>query len=428
MAEKLLDLKSDLEVRCSHQRTPLYLSARRGNASVSDLLLRRRAELHAADANGVTPLFAAARHGHFKVVLVLVSHQADLTSTEKDGMTAMHWAAKHGNSEAIRELVASVPTNPFALVEATTRFGRSPLHVACIAGKDDAVRVLLDLRSDPAQRQKDGWMPIHLAARFGHEKVIKAMIEAGCDPNVAGVYGKTAAHCLVQREKLHLGFNELPLDVLEADHGGRNVWHLAAALGHTRYFNLYVLARKNSQGCKYMKVLFSLDAKGRTPLHLAAEKGQHLVVKQILSIFLDEEGHFEPRWDLKETYYRRKEEAALEDLLHDEQPPAPPLMADHRGRLPIHLAAEGGFAQVTGMLAKFMLAKQGCTVEQLEVPDLDGFSPLQLALRKKHWEAARRLATWIGREVPELRQVDVQMARRTPLGTKVRVKEDITHP
>lgn len=23
-------------------------------------------------------------------------------------------------------------------------------------------------------------------------------------------------------------------------------------------------------------------------------------------------------WDLKETYYRRKEEAALEDLLHDE--------------------------------------------------------------------------------------------------------------
>ena len=26
------------------------------------------------------------------------------------------------------------------------------------------------------------------------------MIEAGCDPNVAGVYGKTAAHCLVQRE------------------------------------------------------------------------------------------------------------------------------------------------------------------------------------------------------------------------------------
>eukprot|EP00913_Durusdinium_trenchii_P020486 g19245.t1 len=72
-------------------KTPLHLSAqwgslgaRRGNASVSDLLLRRRAELHAADANGVTPLFAAARHGHFKVVLVLVSHQADLTSTEKE--------------------------------------------------------------------------------------------------------------------------------------------------------------------------------------------------------------------------------------------------------------------------------------------------------------------------------------------------------
>lgn len=33
--------------------------------------------------------------------------------------------------------------------------------------------------------------------------------------------------------------------------------------------------------------------------------------------------------------------------------------------------------------------RSNAQVEQLEVPDLDGFSPLQLALRKKHWEAAR---------------------------------------
>ena len=33
-------------------------------------------------------------------------------------------------------------------------------------------------------------------------KVVKLMINAGCDPDVGGVYGKTVAHCLVQRARL----------------------------------------------------------------------------------------------------------------------------------------------------------------------------------------------------------------------------------
>lgn len=55
-------------------------------------------------------------------------------------------------------------------------------------------------------------MAIHLAARFGHLKVVEALIDDGCDAHVVGVYGKTAAHCLVERNSVLDGSESLPFD------------------------------------------------------------------------------------------------------------------------------------------------------------------------------------------------------------------------
>lgn len=433
VALKLIQLKSDLELRCSHQRTPLYLSARRGNASLVYELLRHKANLSALDANGVAPMFAAARQDHFRVVMLLLQHRASVTSTEKDGMTVLHWAAKHGNCEAIRALVAKSPTSAFSLVAAVNRHGRSALHVACVAGRVEATKVLLQLRSDPTLKQKDGWMPIHLAARFGHIKVVDAMLESRCDGEARGVYGKTAAHCAVQRAKLEMySYQRSPssnLDYFLQDQGGRNVWHLAALAGHERYSRVYTMTESNKDR-KHILSLATQDARGRTPLHLAAAKGQHLVVKAILECLIDHSGKdnaYDPCWDKKERYRASisTKTADIMELMNEESPECPLLMLDHQGRYPLHWAAQGGFAQVTTQLAKFMLQKLECSVHQLQLPDADGDSPLKLALDRKHWDAARRLVNCLDLpEPPELRAVDEGMVRQTPLGSKVRVKED----
>ena len=77
------------------------------------------------------------------------------------------------------------------------------------------------------------------------------------------------------------------------------------------------------------------------------------------------------------------------------------------------------------MLTRFMLQKMGC-VEPLESVDKEGFSPLQMAVKGAHWEAARRLVSWLGLPVPvELQAADALEALKTPLGSQVRVKEDL---
>lgn len=432
VALKLIQLKSDLELRRSHQRTPLYLSARRGNAALVYELLRHKADPSALDANGLAPIFAAARQDHFRVVMLLLQHQASVTSTEKDGMTVLHWAAKHGNCQAIRALVAKCPTSAFHLVAALTNHGRSALHVACVAGRLEASKVLLQLRSDPTLKQKDGWMPIHLAARFGHLKVVDALLESGVDGEARGVYGKTAAHCAVQRAKLEMhSYQRSPssnLDYFLQDQGGRNVWHLAALAGHKRYFNVYTMMESNKDR-KQILSLATQDAQGRTPLHLAAAKGKHLVVKAILECLTDDsdkDNSYDPRWDKKERHPAISAKTAdIMELMNEESAPCPLLMLDHQGRSPLHLAAMGGFAQVTSQLAKFMLQKLECSVQQLQLPDAHGDSPLKLALDRKHWDAARRLVSSLALpSPPELRAVDAAAVRQTPHGSAVRVRED----
>ena len=42
--------------------------------------------------------------------------------------------------------MAKSSTSAISLVSSLTRYGRSPLHMACCTGKEEAVKVLLQLR------------------------------------------------------------------------------------------------------------------------------------------------------------------------------------------------------------------------------------------------------------------------------------------
>lgn len=390
---KLLEMKSDVEARCSHQRTALHLAARRGHASLCTKLVDEGgADIHSADATGSTPFALACRFGHFDVVLAMAKCRVDVTSMEKDGMTALHWAARFGNTAVVRHMVGLR-----ADVAAATRYGRHPLHCAAIEGKKEAVEALIKLRSNVHHPQKDGWLPIHLASRYKHVSVIMTLIEHRADPNAKGVNNKTPAQLCARQNG---NFSDLGFDKLQQDESGRNALHTAAIHGSERWFNGYQAAMRNPAGVQLILGLATPDAQGRTPLHLAAAFGRHLVVKEILARFLDENGSFNRCWHrvkLRGFYNRMDDE---EDDDSSEPPPLPVLTRDRKGRLPLHAAALGGFPTVVGQLVSFMLEKLDCSVADILRPDDEGASALDLACRRRDDAAARRLSEKLGVELP----------------------------
>ena len=73
-------------------------------------------------------------------------------------------AAGHGNKKAATLLVERG-----ARIDARDVNGRTPLHISCVAKKEDIVQILVDNNADVNIFDDDDDMPIHLACKVGVE-------------------------------------------------------------------------------------------------------------------------------------------------------------------------------------------------------------------------------------------------------------------
>ncbi len=70
-----------------------------------------------------------------------------------------------------------------AAVDATSRYGITPLSLACTSRSGPVVRLLLDSGADPSRRQRGGETPLMTAARAGASEAVEALIAAGAQVN-----------------------------------------------------------------------------------------------------------------------------------------------------------------------------------------------------------------------------------------------------
>ncbi|KAM4068134.1 ankyrin repeats (many copies) domain-containing protein [Hirsutella rhossiliensis] len=125
----------------------LHLAAYYGQASIVRLLLKTRpADVDLLTDHGQSALHIAIAGLHVDVVVALLDYGADLV----------------------------LPDN----------LGRTPLHVAVMAGAHDAARLLVDRRLECLHvRDVTGCTPLHVAVMLGHDDVVRLFLGRGGAPS-----------------------------------------------------------------------------------------------------------------------------------------------------------------------------------------------------------------------------------------------------
>ena len=456
--------------------TALHMAARAGFVRLAELLLNEGADPHRVSTTGESPLHVAVRFCHSDmvrlllrfvksnnskkdatklvnvqtvegetalhfgcglvrrnlhspmedsdIVCMLLRYGADPTLSTKHTLEMpLHYAARVGNLNVTYELVEYMGHNFPPLANKQARNGWSPLLTACFYGHHDMVDLLTknSARVDPFDEQgfsalhlaasngftaccelllakkafiniknKNSITPLHLAAANGHRELVKTLVQKyGAAVDVATTEKNTALHLAaenghkdVARTLIDLKANINATDVL-----GQTALHLAAECDRPDVVQMFL---------KYKpELVYAANKDGMTCAHIAAAKGSVSVIKELMN-------------------FNKNVVVAARNKTTES--------------LPLHLAAEGGHAEVLSIL----LSAGSPPLSE----NIDGMTFVHLIAKEGHIHLLSTLPQSISWKVPSVKNgltplhvavfySKVDMAREMLAKTSLNIPPDI---
>jgi ankyrin repeat protein len=162
----------DWQLDQSDQGSILHSAAAGGNAGILKLLQKHapgdKQWCTHADASGKLPLHVAAERGHLKLVKLLLREvDSTLNQETADGTTALDLACAHGREDVVG----------FLLKKKQVRLNPEQLSLAARGGHEKVVKRLLARGGDAMfARDEHGATPLHHAVRNGHMGVVQVLL------------------------------------------------------------------------------------------------------------------------------------------------------------------------------------------------------------------------------------------------------------
>ena len=155
-----------------------FEALRRDDVRALEALRARGFDLNTVDAAGQPGLLLAIREGSLRAAAFLVEQPGvDLDARNANGENALMLAALRGQEALLRRLLASGAE--------VNQPGWAPLHYAAAQpGEAGAglVALLLEHSAYIDAESPNGTTPLMMAARYGSEAAVRALLEAGADP------------------------------------------------------------------------------------------------------------------------------------------------------------------------------------------------------------------------------------------------------
>lgn len=321
LLEALLAQGADPNVRDVRGHAPLHLAATLGREPALRALIRYGASPELRAADGQTPqgmalaanrreiscwlewrtwtlpgrplqpfdLPSAAISGDREAIERLLDLGLPINAHDNQGCTALLRAAGGGHLEAVNLLLARGADTGIA-----ARTGATALSAAISMRQVAVVDALLQAGATPNQSLPGQVSPLMLAAALGLPDILSRLLAQGADPLATDDQGLGALHCAAlhafssrDAQRVLAMFDLLLLADVPADAANRS--------GHTPLLLLLGARAEAGASCDENVLLAAMerllgeevsldrqDARGLSPLHLAAQHGLHRIVQRLL--------------------------------------------------------------------------------------------------------------------------------------------------
>ena len=226
-----------------------------GNIEAVKQHLASGVDVNTKDSQSGTPLHYAS--DQIKVAEFLLEKDARVNSVDYRGRTPLDYAMSARDSETA-DLLRQHGGKTGKELKDLERVKES-IQAAARIGHIEAVKQHLAAGANVNAKTKSGWTPLHLAASEGHREIVELLIEKGADVNAKDLRDETPLDKAI-------GFQNTNITDLLRKHGGRSSAELsivvAAELGNTEAVKQHLAAGTDVN---------AMDKDGETALDFAVK-------------------------------------------------------------------------------------------------------------------------------------------------------------